>query len=137
MIPEVRGASQRNPLLSNSLLKLVSMAKNMHTIVEELLGAVCSNLISQCQGYIKRASEAQIVDARLPEMRDRKIWSRVPQNPDPRMTVTARPSSNLPDRPKWEPSSTETLERIPVTGGHNQATADWKDMEHSAVVCRL
>jgi hypothetical protein len=40
---EIRDMSQMCPLLSNSLLKHISMTFNMHTTAEELLGVVFSN----------------------------------------------------------------------------------------------
>jgi hypothetical protein len=40
----------------------------------------------------------RIVIRRLPEPWESKIWSWVPRDSEPRMTVLARPSSNFPDR---------------------------------------
>jgi hypothetical protein len=61
-----------------------------------LLRGMNSNFI-----YLDEILRVSWTVARLPESWDSKIWSGVPHNSEPRITVLARTKSNLPDSTLW------------------------------------
>jgi hypothetical protein len=82
--------------------KNVPTATNTKARIEELSNSMFS---LRCMSYqifnmwLKKAiSSSGVIVARLRESWERKIWSRVPRDSEPTLTMLARASSNFPNR---------------------------------------
>jgi hypothetical protein len=83
-------------------------------------GTFCFSLMADLHLVQAIKSKVRCEVALLPELWESKIWSWVLWDPEPRMTVLARDSSNLPDQPTeqdWALMSTQN-------SSHPQLTAE-------------